>query len=137
MCQFRHDMSLNDECENSLGNFKYGSGAQKMTYENSEAMDIFCEKYCADENDIHIHDSKSYQMYRGIDIFQHENVCRCKVNMNGKICDFDSAFIDEHMEHYEEDHMDVDDTIKCKKLEESDFKADIPEDMITHIRYHR
>ena len=46
-----------------------------------------------------------------------------------------SAFIDEHMEHYEEDHLDVDIAIKCK-LENCDFKANIPEDMIMHIRYH-
>ena len=57
------------------------------------------------------------------DIFQHENLCRCKVIMNGKICDFDSEFIDEHMEHYEEGCKDISQE-QGKTLEEKEHRID-------------
>ena len=49
-------------------NEESGSIRKEISYTFSEAKDMFCGKYCADENEIHIHDTKTFNMYRGIDI---------------------------------------------------------------------
>ena len=126
LCQFRHKSKKGSEHDNKDSNVENVSMGQKISYNYSEANDIFCDKYCADENEIHIHDTKTFKMYRGIDIQNHENVCRCMV------CDFTSAFIDEHMEHYDEDHEDIDISISCT-FDRCAFKADLPENLIKHI----
>ena len=156
LCQFRHDISHNEKPHksasdiettkpNESGDISFDTekddvkdsenecnSGQKNAYSYSEAKNIFCDKYCADENDIHIHDTKMFKFYRGIDIQNHEYVCRCTVCRNA------SSFIDEHMEHFDEYHNEIDTSLSCT-FHNCVYKADLPETLIQHImrKHHK
>ena len=166
-CMFRHEKSLNcqfgDKCKFKLCQFQHFTDHTEKVHSNSiasnsesseeaqdnhkeveaiyainssspeylEARKLYCATYCDEKWDLHIHDHETYQVYRGIDIFKYEDVFRCK------ICEYTSSDDTDHMEHFDEEHSDIDVSINCV-VNNCKYKEEKPEALIFHmVNFHK
>ena len=136
MCQYAHNFHNSKTKDQNMDydpNLAANSCVDKdknaidTSSEKVEARILFCDKYCDDEYDLHIHENRTFLMWRGIDIFKYADIFKCK------ICGNVSGAMEDHMEHYEEKHNNADVYISCM-IGKCEFKANRPESLIIHIR---
>ena len=105
--------------------------------ELQKGKDFFCEHFCSTKYDLHIHRKKDYDSYKGIKMkevtqkFQVEtmkfvNIFICEV------CEFKSCGIDDHHQHFEDKHANVDYEQVCL-FNTCDFTSLYPEELIKHF----
>ena len=105
MCQFKHEQESHEANMDKLKDMEamdVMDDHDESSPEFIEARKIYCATYCDEKWDLHIHDKKTYKAFRGIDIFKYEDVFRCK------ICQYASSDSEDHMEHFDKEHANVD-----------------------------
>ena len=101
MCPFTHNRELNETPQERQEEIVNMDINDFNSFDYNEARKKYCEKYCDEKWDLHIHDSETYIAYRGIDIYKYEDVFRCN------LCETTSSGSADHMEHFDEEHADV------------------------------
>ena len=125
------NIEYNEEAQDNHKEVEAIYAINSSSPEYLEARKLYCATYCDEKWDLHIHDHKTYQVYRGIDIFKYEDVFRCK------ICEYTSSDDTDHMEHFDEEHSDIDVSINCV-VNNCKYKEEKPEALIFHmVNFHK
>ena len=107
MCPFKHEVESNDISQERQEESVDMDVNESNSLEYIEARKKYCARYCNEKWYLHIYDSKKYKPFRGIDIYKYEDVFRCN------LCENTSSGSTNHIEHFDEEHANVDKSISC------------------------
>ena len=98
---------------------------------------MFCDRYCDMMYGYHLHYDDDYKQYFGVDTRnireriipftkEHSFAYPCKM------CETYSKDTDDHQEHMEKNHLDVERALSCV-IEKCEYKSKSPESLTRHI----